>query len=193
MGERQGSRRLVLAIALAGVAVGFGHAAPADAQGFLDKLNKAAGDALRSLESVTEQLQQGQTTGSSGSTAPADRNGKCGALGAGCLTALDDYSGCLRQGAGHTYGMLADRIQAKLASGAGFKAGQRGLVEEDLRALTAASSPPYKFVPPDPKNRNRHWQWLTSAEAHEVNTETIRFNEKLRPLCEAKYGGMQGR
>jgi len=209
---------LAVGLRVAALALLLLSAGPASAQSLFDRVNSAAGELRRSLEKLAppagpasapasdptagnESASDGagqavdpapaaprSGTPSAATTPIAPRSRNCGALGAGCADGTRDLASCVAQGEGYQHELIAAYLQPKLQAG-NLSDAKRTMLEEDLRAVTAATVPPFRFVPPDPKNRNRHWQWMSSAEQHDVNMKTRDVTERLREECHARFSG----
>jgi hypothetical protein len=154
---------------------------PAAAQTLRDRLNAAKEELQRGADKLKEAAAN-PSGGSEGSSRP--RN--CGALGAGCMDGTRDLAVCMGRTVGYQSELIIAKLQPKLAAQSGPK---RAQLEEDLKALAAATRPPYDFKPPDPKQKNRHWNWMNDRERHDVNTKVVVFDEKVREECHARYSG----
>jgi hypothetical protein len=161
-------------------------APPAAAQSLRDRLNAAKEELQRGAEKLKEAA-AGQAGGSS---EPAARPRNCGALGAGCVDGARDLAVCMGRTVGYQSELVIAKLQPKLAAQSGPP---RAQLEEDLRALDAATRPPYEFKAPDPKQKYRHWQWMSPQEQHEVNTKVVAYDEKVREECHAKHSGFGAR
>lgn len=154
---------------------------PAAAQSLRDRLNAAKEELQRGADKLKEAAAN-PSGGGEGGTRP--RN--CGALGAGCMDGTRDLAVCMGRTVGYQSELVIAKLQPKLAAQSGPK---RAQLEEDLKALHAATRPPYEFKAPDPKQKYRHWSFMSPQEQQDVNTKVVAFDEKVREECHAKYSG----
>lgn len=175
----------------------FAVGAPQDASaGFLDKL-KAATGALKNVGKSVEQSvqQQDQPENAQQQNAqqespeqrktqqPTSANAHCGALGAGCLNALDPFAKCQEKMYGYQERVIAGRLEKKLARSPQLNAKERAVWQADIVALRAVTYE-HQYQPPDRKQPLQYLAGLTEQEQIAATSMNARNRQQVFIKCE---------
>lgn len=169
--------------------------APQDASaGFLDKFKAATGAlkqaAERAQQSGRQQSQpenaQQQSAQHETTHASASANAHCGALGAGCLNALEPFAACQAKMYGYQERLIADRLEKKLAISPKLNAKERAVWQGDIVALRAVTYE-HRYQPPDPKRPLQYLDGLTEKEQIAATSMNARNRQQIFIKCEQEH------
>jgi hypothetical protein len=107
-------------------------------------------------------------------------------LGATNLDGLSKFSDCQNQSIGYREGLIADRIELKLANTPNLPPGQRQQWLNDIAILRRVQQT--KQV--DRTNNQHYLQGLSDQEQVAINSMSVRFSQEVNLKCEQKHGGM---
>lgn len=111
-------------------------------------------------------------------------------LGATKLDGLSKFADCQNEATGYREGLIADRLELKLANSPAVPPQERGIWLAEINALRAAQQTRKPFSPPDPSDPQRHLRGLNSKEDQAINSMNIRFHQEVKLKCEQQHGGM---
>ena len=148
--------------------------------GFMDQL-KSATNQMNQYNNAQQQ-QQGGGYGGGGSLSAA--------LGATNLDGLSKFANCQSESVGYREGLIADRLEAKLANTPNLTPQDRGAWLADIASLRQVRQTHARYNPPDPNDPQRYLMGLTEAEEIQINSQNNRFIQETNLKCEHLYGGM---
>lgn len=116
------------------------------------------------------------------------RGQNCGALGAGCMNAMEPLVACMKEVT--FWSEMAVAVEHKLNAEPGLSAQDRADMDADIAAMRAAHAANAGRVEPvDPSKPNRHTDWLTPEEYSQAATAASARINSHRQMCNQKHTG----
>jgi hypothetical protein len=108
------------------------------------------------------------------------------ALGATKLDGLTHFSNCQNESIGYREGLIAERLELKLANTPNLPLPQRQQWLNDIAILRQVQ----QTRQADRTNNQHYLLGLTGPEQQAINSMSNRFMQEINLKCEQKYGGM---
>jgi hypothetical protein len=114
-------------------------------------------------------------------------------LGATKLDGLRTMVECQNKVAGFLEGLMADRLDKKLAMSSALSAAERKVWEDDIKALRVVANEKTPYKAPDSSNPNHYLDGFTEKEFQAVHSMNTRFGQEVNLECEQRYGDISSR
>lgn len=108
------------------------------------------------------------------------------ALGATKLDGLDKFTSCQNEAIGFREGLIADRLELKLANTPNLTPEERQVWLSDIAILRRVQ----QTRQPDRTNAQHYLLGLTGPEQQAINSLSIRNTQEIHLKCEQLHGGM---
>ena len=108
------------------------------------------------------------------------------ALGATKLDGMDKFADCHNESIGYREGIIAERLELKLANTPNLSPQERAVWLNDIAILRQVQ----QTRKPDTTNNQHYLQGLTGPEQQAINSMFIRFTQEVGLKCEQKFGGV---
>lgn len=117
---------------------------------------------------------------------PAASASLSASLGATKLDGLTKFTDCQNESIGYREGLIADRLELKLANTGGLTMDERRVWLNDIAILRQVQ----QTRQPDRTNNQHYLQGLTGPEQQAINSMNVRFIQEVNLKCEQQHGGM---
>lgn len=107
-------------------------------------------------------------------------------LGATKLDGMEKFANCHDEAIGYREGIIADRLERKLAATQGLTDNERRVWLTDISILREVQ----QTRKPDRTNNQHYLQGLNGPEQQAINSMSIRFSQEVGLKCEQQHGGM---
>lgn len=107
-------------------------------------------------------------------------------LGAMKMDGLSNFANCQNESIGYREGLIADRLELKLANTPNLSQQERQTWLADIAVLRQVQ----QTHKPDRSNSQHYLLGLTDKEQVAINSQNTRFVQEIHLKCEQQYGGM---